>query len=73
MINPTELETRGERSQPYRPTVLDGGAMNIDLKRLTETMAMLENYVDSLLAAEGPPAMDPWIDDEDLATRMSCL
>jgi hypothetical protein len=72
MIDPIELEFDAP-APPYRPRVINGGAVGLDAERVAQTMALLENYVDSFLAADGPPAMDPWIDDEDLETRVSCL
>jgi hypothetical protein len=72
MIDPIELEFDAPATT-YRPRVIDGGVVGLDLERFAQTMALLENYVDSPLAADGPPTMDPWIDDEDLETRISCL
>ncbi|HXA41939.1 MAG TPA: hypothetical protein VNV65_03390 [Candidatus Solibacter sp.] len=45
----------------------------MDLDRFAATIAMLEHYVDSLIVADGPPAMDPWIDNDDIDVRLSCL
>jgi hypothetical protein len=72
MIDPIELEF-DVPAPAYRPRVLEGGAAGISVEHVARTMALLENYVDSILAADGPPMMDPWIDDEDLETRVSCL
>jgi hypothetical protein len=72
MIDPIELEPDAP-APTYRPRVIDGGAVGLDVERFAQTIALLENYVDSLLAADGPPTMDPWIDDDDLETRVSCL
>jgi hypothetical protein len=72
MIDPIELELDAP-APTYRPRVIDGGVVGLDVERFAQTIALLENYVDSLLAADGPPTMDPWIDDEDLETRVSCL
>ena len=72
MIDPIELESDAPATT-YRPRVIDGGGVGLDVERFAQTMALLENYVDSLLAADGPPTMDPWIDDEDLQIRISCL
>jgi hypothetical protein len=45
----------------------------LDIDRLSQTMAMLEDYVDGIVALQGAPGMDPWVDDVDLETRMACL
>jgi hypothetical protein len=72
MIDPIELEFDAPATT-YRPRVIYGVVVGLDVERFAQTMALLETYVDSLLAADGPPTMDPWIDDEDLETRISCL
>ena len=72
MIDPKELELDAP-GPAYRPRVIDGGVVGLDVERFAQTIALLEDYVDSLLAAEGPPPMDPLIDDDDLETRVSCF
>ena len=69
MLDPIELEFDSP-AIPYRPRVIEGG---MDLDRFAATIAMLEHYVDSLIVADGPPTMDPWIDDDDIGVRLSCL
>lgn len=56
----------------FSPRVLEGG-MLFDVERLTQAMAMLEGYVDSMLAAYEPPALDPYIDEEDIRLRVASL
>ena len=73
MINPLAQENESPGRHAYRPRVLQGGAAALDIDRLSQTMAMLEDYVDSVLTLEGAPGIDPWVDDVDLETRMSCL
>ena len=69
MLDPIELEF-DPPAAAYRPRVIEGG---LDLERFAATIAMLEHYVDSLIVADGPPAMDPWTDDGGLDIRLSCL
>jgi hypothetical protein len=71
MIDPIELEF-DVPAPTYRPRVIEGGVVGLDVERFAQTMALLENYADTLLAVDGP-MMDPWIDDEDLETRVSCF
>ena len=73
MINQLAQEIAAPARRATRPRVLEGGATALDIDRLSQTMAMLEDYVDSVLALEGAPSMDPWVDDVDLETRMACL
>jgi hypothetical protein len=73
MINPLAHETPALARQAPRPRVLRGGAAALDIDRVSQTMAMLEDYVDSILALQGAPGMDPWVDDVDLETRIACL
>jgi hypothetical protein len=73
MINPLAHEIEAPPRQAQRPRVLQGGAIALDIEHLSQTMAMLEDYVDGVLALDGPPGMDPWVDDLDLETRMACL
>ncbi|MEA2645533.1 MAG: hypothetical protein QOE92_616 [Chloroflexota bacterium] len=47
--------------------------LQLEVERLHATMVVLEDYVDSLLAAEEAPAMDSWIDDVDLELRVVSL
>jgi len=72
MIDPIELEFDASATA-YRPRVIDGGVVGARRRALRPDHGALENYVDSLLAADGPPPIDPWIDDEDLEARISCL
>ena len=69
MLDPIELEFDAPTTT-HRPRVIEGG---MDLDRFAATIAMLEHYVDGLIVADEPPAMDPWIDDEDIELRLSCL
>jgi hypothetical protein len=71
MINPLAPET--EAPLRPRPRVLEGGAAALDMDRLRQTMAMLEDYVDSVMSMDGAPGMDPWVDDVDLEARMVSL
>jgi hypothetical protein len=71
MIDPIELEFDAP-TPSYRPRVIEGGVVGLDVERFAQTMALLENYADTLLAIDGP-MMDPWIDDADLETRVSCF
>jgi hypothetical protein len=48
----------------FLPRVIDGGVTQLKIRQLTETIARLEDYVESLIAAEGLADMDPWVDDE---------
>lgn len=72
MIDPIELEFDSP-SDRYRPRVINGGALPLEVERFAATMAMLEHYVESLIVADGPPTMDPWIDDGDIDVRLACL
>jgi hypothetical protein len=64
MINPyADRDTRSRRS--FIPEVLDGG-VSLDINRLAQTMAMLEDYVDSMLAMDDPRPGSPWIEEESI-------
>jgi hypothetical protein len=56
----------------FSPHVIEGGLM-FDVERLSQTMAMLEGYVESMLAAYEPPAKVPYIDEEDIRLRVASL
>ena len=73
MINTLAHEIQAPTRQSPRPRVLKGGAARLDIDRLSQTMALLEDYVDSMLTLESGPAMDPRVDDVDLEARMASL
>jgi HPt (histidine-containing phosphotransfer) domain-containing protein len=73
MINTLAQEIQTPPRQSPRPRVLKGGAATLDMDRLSQTMALLEDYVDSMLTLESGPRMDPWVDDVDLEARMASL
>ena len=57
----------------FRPRVLEGARFQVDVGRLEATMAVLEDYVESMLAAEEGAAMDSWLEDLDVELRMVSL
>jgi hypothetical protein len=73
MINPLAPEIEAPARPAPRPRVLQGGAAALDIDRLRQTMAMLEDYIDGMLALEGAPGMDPSVDDIDLENRIACF
>ena len=60
--------------RPRRPVmrVIHGGK-ELDLERFAETLAMLESYVDGVLAAEELAATDDWVDDQVMDVRLASL
>ena len=48
----------------FLPRVIEGGATQLKIRQLTETISRLEDYVDSMIEAEGLADMDPWTNDE---------
>lgn len=72
MIQTEELTPRVSRPRPPRVRVIQG-ARKLDLERFAETLAMLESYVDGVIAATELPAMDPWVDDEVMDVRLASL
>lgn len=69
MIQAEQLSPR-----PHRPVmrVIHGGK-ELDLERFAETLAMLESYVDGVLAAGELAAMDPWVDDQVMDVRLASI
>ena len=56
----------------FVPKILEGGLL-LDLERLTETMARLEAYVDTMLALDEPLPPDPQIEEYELQLRVASL
>ena len=71
MINPNN-----DRETPTRPSfipeVLDGG-VSLDINRLAQTMAMLEDYVDTMLAMDDPRPGSPSAEEESIQLRVASL
>jgi hypothetical protein len=57
---------------PALETNLQGG-QGLDIERFAGALAMLESYVDGMLAANELPAMDPWVEDEVTDARLASL
>lgn len=72
MIQTERLTPGASEPRPLKAGVIQGGK-ELDLERFAETLAMLESYVDGVLAATELPAMDPWIDDEVMDVRLASL
>ncbi|MDP9325648.1 MAG: hypothetical protein M3O87_03830 [Candidatus Dormibacteraeota bacterium] len=64
------IDTRNRPS--FIPTVRDGG-LTLDLERLSQTMAMLEDYVDTMLAMGDPLPGSAQIEENDLKLRVASL
>jgi hypothetical protein len=72
MIQTAELTPGAPGPRPLNVRVIQG-VTELDLERFAETLAMLESYVDGVLAATELPAMDSWIDDEVMDVRLASL
>ncbi|MEA2682562.1 MAG: hypothetical protein QOK05_890 [Chloroflexota bacterium] len=71
MIQTEELNYGAPRPRP-KVRVIQGGR-ELDLELFSETLAMLESYVDDVLATNELPAMDPWVDDQAMDVRLASL
>jgi hypothetical protein len=71
MINP-DSETETVNRPSFAPRILEGG-LTLDLERLTKTMAMLEDYVDGMLALDEPLPLDPVIEEAEIQLRVASL
>jgi hypothetical protein len=71
MINPKPEQDRGPRTG-FSPRILNGGLL-LDIERLTRTMAILEDYVDSMMALDEPLPQGPRIEEEELQLRVASL
>jgi hypothetical protein len=62
--------------ESQRPTVVLGRPArrltDFDAARLQEVVQRLEAYVDACLLTE-PPAMDPWLTDDELELRLEAI
>ena len=56
----------------FIPQLLEGG-LSLDVERLAKTMAMLEDYVDTMLAMDDPRPGSPWIEEESIQLRVASL
>jgi hypothetical protein len=72
MIQTEELTGATTRPRQVKVKVIQGGR-ELDLERFAETLAMLESYVDGVLAAAGLPAMDPGVDDQVVDVRLASV
>ncbi|MFY9615805.1 MAG: hypothetical protein WAT58_10450 [Candidatus Dormiibacterota bacterium] len=71
MINAKDgMDTRSQPS--FIPKVLNGG-LTLDLERLSQTMAMLEDYVDAMLSLDDPLPGSAQIEEADLKLRVASL
>ena len=71
MINPNPPTDTGLRPR-FTPRILNGGLL-LDLERLAATMAVLEDYVDTLIALGEPLLSTTRIGEEELQLRVASL
>jgi hypothetical protein len=70
------IKAKDELVTPTRPSfipqVLEGG-LALDIDRLTRTMAMLEDYVDIMMAMDEPLPGSPRVEEDELRLRVASL